>query len=164
MMDYFQIINQKILSDQDLRRMLGYWRFHEQKIVFTNGCFDILHKGHIDYLSKAAALGNKLIVGLNTDASVQRIKGPTRPVNDQQARASVMASLFFVAGVVFFDEDTPYELIKTVQPDILIKGSDYKAEDIVGYDIVTDKGGKVLTLDFLEGYSTTAIIDKLKNG
>ncbi len=152
----------KIISPTVLPSQLAFWRFHEKKIVFTNGCFDILHAGHIDYLSKAADLGHILVVGLNTDHSVHRLKGPQRPINNQQARANILASLFFVSAVVLFDEDTPYELIKIIQPDILIKGSDYKAENIVGYDIVTAKGGKVITLDFLTGYSTTSIIEKLK--
>ncbi|MBW6478413.1 MAG: D-glycero-beta-D-manno-heptose 1-phosphate adenylyltransferase [Bacteroidales bacterium] len=155
------IIEQKILSPDSLKTWLAYWRFHEKKIVFTNGCFDILHRGHIDYLSKAADHGHVLIVGLNTDASVGRLKGEGRPVTDQVARAELLASLFFVSAVVLFDEDTPYELIKTVQPDVLVKGSDYRAEDIVGYDIVKAKGGEVVTIDFLEGYSTSAIIEKL---
>lgn len=152
----------KIISSSDLPAQLAYWKFHQKKIVFTNGCFDILHAGHIDYLSKAADLGHILVIGLNTDSSVQRLKGPQRPINNQQARATVLASLFFVSAVILFDEDTPYELIKTIQPDILVKGSDYNAEDIVGYDIVTAKGGKVVTLDFLTGYSTSSIIEKLK--
>jgi D-glycero-beta-D-manno-heptose 1-phosphate adenylyltransferase len=155
------IIEQKILSPDNLNARLAYWRFKEKKIVFTNGCFDILHKGHIDYLSQAADHGHVLIVGLNTDASVARLKGEGRPVTGQIARAELLASLFFVSAVVLFDEDTPYELIKTVQPDVLVKGSDYRAEDIVGYDIVKAKGGEVVTIDFLEGYSTSAIIEKL---
>ncbi len=131
-------------------------------IVFTNGCFDIIHQGHIDYLSKAASLGDYLIIGLNTDASVQRLKGPERPVQDEKSRAMILASFFFVDLVVYFDEDTPYELIKAVQPDILVKGSDYHPEDIVGYDIIKAKHGKVKTIPFLEGYSTSDIINKIK--
>lgn len=161
-MNHYLTITKKIIAREELPRQLAYWRFHGQKIVFTNGCFDIVHLGHVDYLSKAAAFGHQLIIGLNTDASVQRLKGPSRPVNDQLARASLLASFFYVSAVVLFDEDTPYELIRAIQPDVLIKGSDYKAEDIVGYDIVTSKGGEVVTLDFLEGYSTSGIIEKLK--
>lgn len=154
------IINQKILSPEQLSRSLAYWRFQNKKTVFTNGCFDILHLGHVDYLAKAADQGDILVVGLNTDASVQRLKGPDRPVNNQTARAQLLASLFFVSAIVLFDEDTPLELIKRVQPDVLVKGSDYKPEDIVGYDVVMAKGGKVVTIDFLEGYSTTGIINR----
>ncbi|MEE4178215.1 MAG: adenylyltransferase/cytidyltransferase family protein, partial [Bacteroides sp.] len=143
-----EIIDSKIIqagNHESLSRQVKYWGFHGKKVVFTNGCFDILHLGHIDYLSKAADLGHVLVVGLNTDASVRRLKGPGRPVNDQTARAALIASLFFVSKVVLFDEDTPYELIKSVQPDILVKGSDYKPEDIVGYDVVKARNGQVVT-------------------
>ena len=155
------VLKNKILSGPALARDLAIWRFQGQKIVFTNGCFDILHLGHIDYLAKAADLGHVLIIGLNTDASVSRIKGPQRPLQDQESRAMVLAALGFVTAVVYFDEETPYELIKLVQPDILVKGADYKPEEIVGYDIVTAKGGQVVTLEFLEGYSTTGIVNKI---
>ena len=157
-----EAIQRKILKQPELDRLLAYWRFTDQKIVFTNGCFDIIHLGHIDYLAKAAGLGSKLIIGLNTDASTRRLKGSHRPINDEHARAMILASLSFVDAVVLFDEDTPYELIKTVQPDILVKGADYRAEDIVGYDIVTAKGGKVETLEYLPGYSTSLIEKRIK--
>jgi len=157
------VLKNKILSGPALARDLAIWRFQGNKIVFTNGCFDILHLGHIDYLAKAADLGHVLIIGLNTDASVSRIKGPQRPLQDQESRAMVLAALGFVTAVVYFDEETPYELIKLVQPDILVKGADYKPEEIVGYDIVTAKGGQVVTLEFLEGYSTTGIVNKILN-
>jgi D-glycero-beta-D-manno-heptose 1-phosphate adenylyltransferase len=160
-MPQLDVIKNKILSGSDLQRNLAYWRFRDQKIVFTNGCFDILHLGHIDYLSKAADLGNILIIGVNTDASVSRIKGPQRPLQDQESRSVILASLKFVDAVVLFDEDTPYKLIRQIQPDILVKGADYKPEDIVGYDIVMAKGGKVITLDFLPGYSTSGIEKKI---
>lgn len=155
-------IQRKILNQQELDLLLAYWNFKEFKVVFTNGCFDIIHLGHIDYLAKAADLGNKLIIGLNTDASTQRLKGPTRPINDEHSRAMILASLRFVDAIVLFDEDTPYNLIKTIQPDILVKGADYKPEDIVGYDFVMAKGGKVETLDYLPGYSTSNIEKKIK--
>lgn len=157
-----EAIQRKILKQPELDRILAYWRFTDQIIVFTNGCFDIIHLGHIDYLAKAAGLGSKLIIGLNTDASTRRLKGSHRPINDEHARAMILASLSFVDAVVLFDEDTPYELIKTVQPDILVKGADYRAEDIVGYDIVTAKGGKVETLEYLPGYSTSLIEKRIK--
>lgn len=158
-----EAIQQKILSPQALSQLLAYWHFKGFQIVFTNGCFDIIHLGHIDYLAKAADLGDKLIIGLNSDASTRRLKGPTRPINDEQSRAMILASLGFVDAVVLFEEDTPYQLIKTIQPDILVKGADYKPEDIVGYDIVTGKGGSVETLDYLPGYSTSMIEKKIKD-
>jgi rfaE bifunctional protein nucleotidyltransferase chain/domain len=129
--------------------------------VFTNGCFDILHRGHIEYLSKAADLGDVLIIGLNTDSSVSRIKGLNRPVVDEQSRAMLLAALHFTTAIVYFDDPTPYELIKKVQPDILVKGKDYKAEDVVGYDIVVAKGGKVETIELVKGFSTTTILQKI---
>lgn len=152
-----EILQKKIPTPQEFDYLLAYWRFKDLKIVFTNGCFDIIHKGHIDYLAKAADLGNVLVIGLNTDNSCRNLKGPTRPINDEQARATVLAAMSFVSAVCFFDEETPYNLIKKVQPDILVKGADYKAEDIVGYDIVMAKGGKVETLEYLPGYSTSLI-------
>ncbi len=134
----------------------------KKTIVFTNGCFDILHKGHIEYLAKASELADIFVVGLNTDHSVQILKGPERPLQDQDSRSLILASLQFVDNVVLFDEETPYQLIKSLLPDILVKGADYKVEDIVGYDIVTKNGGKVITIDYLPGYSTSAIVKKLK--
>lgn len=147
----------------NLKRKLAFWKFKCRTLVFTNGCFDILHLGHIDYLSKTSDQGDILIVGLNTDASVKKIKGENRPLNNETSRAAIIASLFFVDAVVLFDEETPYELIKTISPAVLVKGSDYKTEDIVGYDIVNSMGGKVITVDFLEGYSTTSLIEKIKS-
>ncbi len=138
------------------------WKRTGQKVVFTNGCFDILHLGHVDYLEKARALGDKLVLGLNTDSSVSRFKGPERPLQDQNSRARVLASLQFVDLVVFFNEDTPLNLISKLLPDILVKGSDYLAENIVGADIVQKAGGVVKTIDFVPGYSTTAIVEKIK--
>lgn len=161
-MKNLELIQSKIFEGEEIERLLAIWRFKNHKVVFTNGCFDILHLGHIDYLAKAKDQGDVLIIGLNTDESVRRIKGPQRPLNDQQARSLILASLRFVDAIVLFDEDTPYELIKKVQPDILVKGSDYKAEDIVGYDIVKAKGGEIRTLELVEGYSTTRIIEKIK--
>ncbi len=157
-----EIVNSKIYkSKEDLKYQLGYWNFRGEKIVFTNGCFDILHRGHIDYLAKAADEGNILIIGLNTDNSVKRIKGKSRPVQDETTRAMILAALQFVNAVVLFDEETPYELIKFVQPDVLVKGSDYKAENIVGYDVVKAKGGSIKTINYLEGFSTSGIIEKI---
>lgn len=156
-------VRTKIMETQQaLQSQLDLWRREKQTIVFTNGCFDILHRGHVDYLSKAADLGNKLIIGVNTDASVSKLKGPHRPIQDQESRMLILASLTFVDAVILFDEPTPYELIKLVQPDILVKGSDYQVENIVGYDIVQAKGGKIKTIDFIPGYSTSAIESKIK--
>lgn len=161
-MDYLAFITNKIVEDRDdFRNTLSQWRFQNEKIVFTNGCFDILHRGHIEYLAQAASFGTKLVIGLNTDASVKRLKGETRPVNNQQARAILLSSLIFSDKIVFFDEDTPLELIRFVQPDILVKGADCKPEEIVGYDIVKAKGGEVVTIDLTQGYSTTSILSKL---
>lgn len=162
-MNHLQKIKRKIIAAVDLDAFLSDCKAKGQKIVFTNGCFDILHHGHVEYLSKAADLGDVLLIGLNTDNSVRRLKGPARPVNDEQSRALLLSALQFVDAVVLFDEDTPYELIKKVQPDVLVKGSDYKVEDIVGYDVVTAKGGKVVTVNLVEGFSTTAIINKMKS-
>ncbi|MCU4174474.1 D-glycero-beta-D-manno-heptose 1-phosphate adenylyltransferase [Carboxylicivirga sp. N1Y90] len=152
----------KIKSRDEAKSLVEKWNANGEKIVFTNGCFDIVHRGHIDYLSKAKDLGTRLVLGLNTDASVQRLKGPERPVVDEQSRAILLASMQFIDLVVYFDEDTPYELIRTLQPDVLVKGSDYKASDIVGYDVVTGKGGSVETIDFVEGFSTSSIVEKIK--
>lgn len=160
-MTQLEYLQNKILDAKTLESRLALWQFQNKKIVFTNGCFDIVHRGHIEYLAKAADLGDVLVIGLNTDASVSRIKGPQRPVVDQQSRALLLAALHFTTAIVYFDEPTPYELIKKVQPDILVKGKDYKAEDVVGYDIVTAQGGKVETIELVEGYSTSAIIKKL---
>jgi len=155
-------ITGKISAPETLERNLVIWRFLNKKIVFTNGCFDILHKGHADYLLKASALGDILIVGLNSDASVKKIKGPPRPVLDESSRAFLLASLQYVSMVTLFDEETPYELIKKIQPDVLVKGADYTPENIVGNDIVTQKGGEIVTIKLLKGYSTTNIINKIR--
>ncbi|MBC8487665.1 MAG: D-glycero-beta-D-manno-heptose 1-phosphate adenylyltransferase [Bacteroidetes bacterium] len=163
-MKNLEIIKAKIFNKESLKRELAVWRFKNKKIVFTNGCFDILHLGHINYLSKAKDFGDVLVIGLNTDDSVSRIKDKHRPVINENARAMILASLHFVDAIVLFDEDTPYNLIKQVQPDILVKGSDYKTGDIVGADIVKAKGGEIITIEFLDGYSTTSIINKLKKG
>lgn len=156
-------ITKKVLDKQSLNSRLVYWKQLEKKIVFTNGVFDLLHLGHIDYLGKAKDNGDILIVGVNSDASAKRLgKGTNRPITDEKSRSMIIAALEFVDAVILFDEDTPLELIKIVQPDVLVKGSDYKTEDIVGYDVVTAKGGIIRTIEFLPGYSTTAIEKKIK--
>jgi rfaE bifunctional protein nucleotidyltransferase chain/domain len=163
-MKNLDIVKSKILTLEMLMHHLAVWRFLSKKIVFTNGCFDILHLGHVDYLGKAADEGDVLIIGINTDSSTRRLKGNHRPINNEEQRSTLLASLHFVDAVVFFDEDTPYNLIKMVQPDVLIKGADYRPEDIVGYDIVKSKGGVIKTIEFLDGYSTTSIEKKIKGG
>jgi len=135
-----------------------------KKIIFTNGCFDVLHKGHISYLRDAKALGDILIIGLNSDSSVKRLKGKDRPLNNQQDRAYVLSELESVSYIVVFEEDTPYDLIKWIKPDILVKGGDWQVKDIVGADIVIAEGGVVKSLAFQTGYSSTNIIDRIKDG
>ncbi|PLX02954.1 MAG: D-glycero-beta-D-manno-heptose 1-phosphate adenylyltransferase [Marinilabiliales bacterium] len=162
-MNKLERIKSKVMDEASLRQSLNIWRFKQKKIVFTNGVFDILHLGHIDYLSKAKDHGDILIIGVNSDSSAKRLgKGNNRPITDETSRSTIIASLSFVDAVVLFDEDTPYNLIKEVQPDILVKGADYKAEDIVGYDIVMAKGGRIETIEFLEGYSTTLIENRIR--
>ncbi len=162
-MTHFEIIQNKILNLQALQKQLHLWRFHSKKIVFTNGCFDILHYGHINYLSKAADLGNILIVGLNSDSSVKKLnKGNSRPLQDEKSRATIISSLGYVNSVIIFEEETPYELIKVVQPDVLVKGGDWKPEQIIGYDIVKARGGEVISIEFTEGFSTTNIEKKIR--
>ena len=161
-MKHLEIIKNKILTPEKLRSIVEVKHSEGKTFAFSNGCFDLVHQGHIDYLSKSRDLADYLIIGLNTDSSVRRLKGPRRPINDEYSRALMLASFLFVDYVVMFDEDTPYNLIKILQPDVLIKGSDYKAEDIVGYDIVTARGGKVVTLDFIPGFSTTLIEKRIR--
>ena len=160
-MDKLEIIKSKIANREELLSCLSIWKFKEQKVVFTNGCFDLIHRGHVEYLAKAASYGNILVVGLNTDNSIRRIKGQNRPVQDEYSRAMIIAALQFVSLVTLFEENTPYELIKLIKPDFLVKGDDYKQEDIVGYDIVNKYGGEIITINITKGYSTSKIIDKI---
>jgi len=153
----------KIFTREDLIKQVTIWKQEGQRVVFTNGCFDILHLGHVDYLEKARALGDKLVVGVNNDASVSRLKGPSRPLQDELSRARIMASLLFTNAIVLFDEETPYELIKSVMPDILVKGDDYTVQNIVGHDIVLQNGGAVKTIALVKGYSTSNVVAKIKN-
>ncbi|SMO58501.1 D-glycero-beta-D-manno-heptose 1-phosphate adenylyltransferase [Solitalea koreensis] len=152
----------KLLSKEEVAKKIYTWRFLGDKIVFTNGCFDLLHLGHVDYLSKAASLGQRLVIGLNSDFSTKNLKGNNRPIQDEYSRAMLLASMFFVDAVVLFDEATPFELIKFIQPDVLVKGSDYTIDKIVGADIVMANGGVVKTIDYIPGYSTSAIEQKIK--
>ncbi|MCF8219528.1 MAG: D-glycero-beta-D-manno-heptose 1-phosphate adenylyltransferase [Bacteroidales bacterium] len=161
-MNHLQKIQQKIITWDQASTIAAKAKTSGKKMVFSNGCFDIMHHGHVEYLSKAADFGNLLMIGLNSDNSVRRLKGENRPLNRQNSRALLLAAMQFVDYVVLFDEDTPYELIKAVQPDVLVKGKDYKAADIVGYDIVTGQGGEVKTIDLVKGFSTSGIIEKIK--
>lgn len=151
-----------ITSPEKLNSLLEKWHTQHDKIVFTNGCFDLLHKGHIDYLFKASKLGTKLMVGVNADLSVQAIKGPSRPIQDEASRMCLLAALEFVNAVVLFQDTTPLQLIRKVKPHVLVKGADYQPEEIVGYHDVVRWGGEVKTIDFLEGYSTSRIVRKIK--
>ncbi len=160
-MQALEVIQSKIFDQEKLMKQVSAWRLLSKKIVFTNGCFDILHLGHVDYLSKAADEADFLIVGVNTDQSTSKLKGPHRPINNEEQRTVILASLHFVDAVILFDEETPYNLIKLIQPDVLVKGADYKPEEIVGYDIVKASGGSVKTIDFLPGYSTSLIEEKI---
>ena len=162
-MQKLQWIKQKIYSREDLVRECNVWRATQKKIVFTNGCFDILHHGHLDLLARAASLGNILVVGLNTDSSVQRLKGPERPVTNENDRAFQVASLLCADAVTLFEEDTPGELIQLLRPDVLVKGGDYTIDKIVGAGYVQSYGGTVEIIPFVEGYSTTGIISKIKS-
>lgn len=168
---YHNKLSKKIVSPEQLQVALNVLRFKDNKIVFTNGCFDILHRGHVEYLAKSRDLGQVLVLGLNTDDSVRRQnKSPERPINNEETRATIVAALESVDYVVFFSEDTPYELIKLIQPDVLVKGGDYDANEtntsskkyIVGSDMVRAKGGQIVTIDLTAGFSTTGLIEKMK--
>lgn len=163
-MEKLEIIKSKIYnsySDQEFLRMLAYLNFKNKNIVFTNGCFDIIHRGHIEYLAQSSQLGDNLIIGLNSDESVTKLKGKNRPIQDQYSRALILASMQFVSAVVIFSEETPYNLINVIKPKFLVKGSDYTIENIVGSDIVIANGGEVKTIDFVDGYSSSLIINKI---
>ena len=151
----------KILTTEQLPAVVSAWRAAGRRVVFTNGCFDLLHLGHVDYLEKARALGDALVVGLNTDASVSRLK-PGRPIQDETSRARILAALAFVEAVVLFGEPTPLRLIELVQPDILVKGDDYALDQIVGHEVVLSRGGQVLTVPLVSGYSTSRIVARIQ--
>jgi D-glycero-beta-D-manno-heptose 1-phosphate adenylyltransferase len=154
-------IFQKITNRIEAANKVSEWQAEGRRIVFTNGCFDLLHYGHIAYLAEARALGDALVVGLNATDSVRRLKGPHRPINDEKTRASVLAALQMVDLVVVFEEDTPYDLIAALQPDVLVKGGDWRPDQMVGSDIVLARGGVVRSLQFAEGYSTTNIEQRI---
>jgi rfaE bifunctional protein nucleotidyltransferase chain/domain len=162
-MSHYQKIKSKIIDYSQLDNLIADWKSDNETIVFTNGCFDIIHQGHIDYLAKAADKGSKLIIGVNTDNSVSRIKGPSRPIQDEYSRMMILAAMEFVDALILFDDETPINLINQVIPNILVKGSDYNVEDIVGYETVVNNGGRVETIDFLPGFSTSSIEKRIKD-
>lgn len=157
-------IPDKIFTLDDLLPQLKRWRLHNRRIVFTNGVFDILHQGHIASLTEAAGYGHILVVGVNTDASVKRLKGESRPVNGEQSRALLLASLIMVDAVILFDEDTPLNLINAIMPDTLVKGGDYTPEQVVGAKEVIANGGELKIVPILDGFSTTGIIERMRSG
>lgn len=170
-MGKFEQIRNKITSLDEMSNRIQDWKKSGEKVVFTNGCFDILHEGHVTYLAKSADFGTKLIIAINTDASVKRQgKGEERPINPESSRALILASLGFVDGVVFFDDDTPVSVIEFLKPDVLVKGADYNAAEtdpsskkyIVGRETILANGGEVKTVSLVEGFSTTNIVKKLK--
>ncbi|MBR4218647.1 MAG: D-glycero-beta-D-manno-heptose 1-phosphate adenylyltransferase [Bacteroidales bacterium] len=159
-MTFLDTIQQKIISREQWSQLKIS---PKATIVFTNGCFDVLHLGHVTYLAEARTMGDLLVVGLNSDASVRRLKGPSRPINDEKARSLVLASLQCVDYVIIFDEDTPLDLIKAVKPNVLVKGGDYTIDSIVGASFVQQRGGIVRTIPLVEGYSTTDTVQKLND-
>ena len=163
-MNHLNSIQNKLYALPDLKRQIEKWKSAGDKIVFTNGCFDILHKGHIEVLVKTSSLGDRLIIGLNSDSSIKNLKGKNRPIIGEDSRSLLLASLQFVDAVVLFSEETPFKLISEIVPDILAKGGDYKIKEIIGYDVVQQNGGEVITIPLTEGFSSSNIIDKLQNG
>ena len=161
-MNNLKNIQSKIYSLSDLKIQSDKWKENGEKIVFTNGCFDLVHRGHVEVLANTADLGDRLIIGLNSDSSIKDLKGENRPIIDETSRAILLASLQFVDAIVFFSEETPITLIKTIVPNILAKGGDYKIEDIVGNEIVIQNGGEVKTIPLTDGFSTTNIVEKIK--
>ena len=162
-MSHHKNLNSKIYNLDILTTKVDQWKKNGNKIVFTNGCFDIIHRGHIELLANTAELGDKLIVGLNSDLSIQKLKGKDRPIVDEESRAILLSALSFVDAIVLFSEDTPLKIISTLLPNVLAKGGDYEIETIVGHEIVQQNGGKVKLVSFLNGFSSTNIIEKIKN-
>ena len=161
-MSYLKTIQHKIFSLSDLKNQVNAWKQAGENVVFTNGCFDIIHRGHIEVLAQTADLGDKLIIGLNSDTSIQKLKGENRPIIDEQARSILLAAFSFVDAVILFPEDTPINLISALLPDVLAKGGDYEIETIVGHEIIQNNGGKVKLVPFVDGFSSTTIINKIK--
>ena len=161
-MSHLNKINSKIFSLDDLKNQVNAWKQAGEEVVFTNGCFDIIHKGHIEVLAQTADLGDRLLIGLNSDSSIQKLKGEDRPIIDEQARAILLSALSFVDAVILFPEETPINLISTLLPDVLAKGGDYEIETIVGHEIIKNNGGEVILVPFVDGFSSTTIIEKIK--
>ena len=153
----------KIFNIKDLSEIINEWRLNGDKIVFTNGCFDLIHLGHLEILARSADLGDKLIVGINSDMSIKKIKGNSRPIIEEDSRAKQLAAIEFIDAVILFNEDTPYNLINILKPDVLTKGGDYKKNDIVGNQLINKEQGKVVIIPLTQGYSTTSILEKIKN-
>jgi len=161
-MKQLSLITEKIKDRENLVKQVAEWKSEGKKIVFTNGCFDILHRGHLQILSDSAEAGDKLVVGLNTDSSVRKLKGSHRPVNEQSFRAMMMASIQIVDAVTLFEEDTPLELILALEPDVIVKGGDYTIDQIVGGEEVIKRGGEIRIVPFVKGYSTSALIEAIQ--
>ena len=156
-------INNKIFDLQLLMKNIEKWRGEKKKIVFTNGCFDLIHLGHIEVLARSSDLGDKLIIGVNSDLSIKKLKGENRPIIEESSRIRQLSALEFVDAVVLFDEDTPLKLIETIKPDVITKGGDYTAKNVVGKEVVSQKNGEVVIIPLTQGYSTTSILNKIKN-
>ena len=153
----------KIFNIKDLSEIINEWRLNGDKIIFTNGCFDLIHLGHLEILARSADLGDKLIVAINSDMSIKKIKGNSRPIIEEDSRAKQLAAIEFVDAVILFNEDTPYDLINVLKPDVLTKGGDYKKNDIVGNQLINKEQGEVVIIPLTQGYSTTSILEKIKN-
>ncbi len=153
----------KIFNIKDLSQIIREWRLNGDKIIFTNGCFDLIHLGHLEILARSADLGDKLIVGLNSDMSIKKIKGNSRPIIQEDSRAKQLAAIEFIDAVILFNEDTPYDLISFINPDIITKGGDYKKNDVIGNELMNKKAGKVVIIPLTQGFSTTSILEKIKN-
>ena len=153
----------KIFNIKDLSEIISKWRLNGDKIVFTNGCFDLIHLGHLEILARSADLGDKLIVGINSDVSIKKIKGNSRPIIEEDSRAKQLAAIEFIDAVILFNEDTPYNLINILKPDVLTKGGDYKKNDIIGNELINKEQGEVVIIPLTQGYSTTSILEKIKN-
>ena len=153
----------KIFNIKDLSKIINEWRLNGDKIVFTNGCFDLIHLGHLEILARSADLGDKLIVGINSDMSIKKIKGNSRPIIEEDSRAKQLAAIEFIDAVILFNEDTPYNLINILKPDVLTKGGDYKKNDIIGNELINKEQGEVVIIPLTQGYSTTSILEKIKN-
>ena len=153
----------KIFNIKDLSQIIKKWRLNGDKIIFTNGCFDLIHLGHLEILARSADLGDKLIVGINSDMSIKKIKGNSRPIIEEDSRAKQLAAIEFIDAVILFNEENPYDLISFINPDIITKGGDYKKHDVIGKELMNKKSGEVVIIPLTQGYSTTSILEKIKN-